>query len=302
MRLLSRLRDLFKEPDMPDQAPIDPSNPIPPPAPAPVERPLVRLVKKYGPWLASAAVGAIIAYLTGTPYVPPPLPQQVAPPEVEYVPTFGWVQDPAAIEANADPAKTLQFANTDAGKLAFGDDDADVYLWRLVRKAAGHQPTEDWYPNVNQEQVGCCVGCGNKHSADVCLAAQVSGGKREEWKPVAVEPIYGGSRVEVGGGQISGDGSVGRWAADWLSKRGGLIPMEKLPDGSDLTVFSPAKARQWGRTGVPDALEPLAKNHPVKSTALVRSADEGWKAIGQAYPIAVCSNQGFRYPLLAFAR
>lgn len=200
----------------------------------------------------------------------------------------GWVQDDDAIAANLNPVLTQQFDQTPAGKAVFGDED--VYLWQAVRKANNRGPP--WYPNVDQKGVGCCVGCGWKHCTDVALAMQIINGGRFEWKPTAVESIYGASRVEVGGGKLRGDGSVGAWAKKAVEAYG-TLPMEQLDGGYDLRVFSPARARQWGSSGIPDLLEPLSKQHTVKGCALVKSWDDVKKAIQQGYPVAVCSNQGF---------
>jgi hypothetical protein len=208
----------------------------------------------------------------------------------EYVPTFGWHADPEAIAANLDPARTLHFSDTPAGKAALGDED--VFLWQAVRRVNNKGPP--WYPNVNQQSVGCCVGCGWKHTVDVCQAVQIAHGAPAEWRPVSVEVIYGGSRVEVGGGRIRGDGSVGAWAADFC-RRWGVVPMAKYAS-VDLTTFSPARARQFGSAGVPAELEGLAKEHPVKSTALVRSWADVKRSIQQGYPVAVCSDVGFDNP------
>jgi hypothetical protein len=215
---------------------------------------------------------------------PPPAPVAFAGP------AFGWVPpSDDQVRAALDPARTVQFADTPAGKAVMAAD-ADVYLWRFVRKAANLDDRA--YPNVNQLSVGCCVGCGWKHAVDIRSAVQIMrDGAREAWKPISVESIYGPSRVEIGKGQIRGDGSVGAWA-DKAVRQVGVLAMEAYP-AADLTVFSPARARQWGQSGMPDALEPTARQHPVKTTALVRTAAEAEKAIRQGYPIAVCSGQGF---------
>lgn len=246
--------------------------------------------------VVAAAVGAALTYLG----VPPKVVERVTEiiREVPATPDGaadgfgpargGWVRDEDAIADNRDPAKTPQFSDTPAGRAALGGED--VLLYRAVRRAAG-KPAP-WYPNVNQLSVGCCVGCGFKHGCDVVQATAILGGAPFEWKPTAVEPIYAGSRVEVGGGRLRGDGSVGRWAKEWLQARGGLVPMEKL-GRYDLTAFNPSRARQWGTTGVPDDLEPEARKHPVKGTALVTSAADVKRALLQGYPVAVCSNVGF---------
>lgn len=273
--------------------------PAPTPSPDPWWKPLVYKIVAY-------AFTAIIAALTarfGFPpapvvervEVPGPAPVWLAEPGKPCVgtedgttrATHGWVRDEQAIAANANPLMTTQFRDTPAGKVAMGDED--TYLWQTVRKVNNKGPP--WYSNVDQKQVGCCVGCGWKHASDICLAAQIAAGAAFEWKPLSVEAIYGGSRVEIGGGKIRGDGSVGAWAAKWVSTYG-VAPMEKY-DSVDLTTFDPSRARDWGKSGVPADVEAVAKLHPVKSTALVRTWADVKRAIQQHFPIAVCSDQGF---------
>lgn len=269
----------------------DPTRYPDPPAP----RDWRRALAPYLPWLTRLLI--VVATALATRYGVPPavievvkeLPVPVlAPAEPgEYAPTQGWFRDDAQIAANLDPAATPQFDATPAGRAALGDED--VFLWQSVRKVNARGPP--WYPNVNQQSVGCCVGCGFKHCADVVQATAILGGRPFEWKPVSVEVIYGGSRVEVGGGRISGDGSVGAWAAKWV-KDYGVVPMARY-DGIDLSAFSPARAREFGRAGVPPAIEQLAREHPVKGTALVKSWADVKRAVQQGYPVAVCSDQGF---------
>lgn len=199
----------------------------------------------------------------------------------------GWVRDEAAIAANLDPAVTLHFESTAAGKVARGDED--VFLFRAVRQAAARAPP--WYPNIDQGPTGSCVGAGHKHGVDVAQGVQIVSGTPAEFKPVSAEAIYAFSRVEVGGGKIRGDGSVGAWAAKAL-QRFGVLAME--PHGRiDLSQYSATRAREWGRTGVPDELEPTAAKHVVKSAALVKSWADVKRSIPQGYPVTVCSNVGF---------
>lgn len=260
-----------------------------------VQKPWWKEYRSLIAWVVVSLTMAVAGAIGGWEAKPLPPPVVVEKPVL--VPTLdefkygqGWVADPDAIAVNRDPVKTLQFSRTPAGKAALGEGDA--LLYRAVRKAGGY--AADKYPNVNQESVGCCVGCGFKHSADASLACAIAAGERFQWKPIAVEPIYAGSRVEVGGGQIRGDGSLGQWAAAWVKDKGGLVPMERFGK-YDLTAFSPARARQWGArgAGVPDELEPAAREHQVKGTALVTTVAEARRAMQQGYAIAVCSNVGF---------
>lgn len=275
-----------------------PDNPIPDPQPAPPAAPQTWW-QAYRPliiWVVLTVVSSLLSALLGVQMAPTPPPtfveveKYVPMPDAasaEYAPTQGWVRDDVQIAANLDDAKTLHFAQTPAGKAVMGDDD--VFLWQAVRKVNNKGPP--FYPNVNQQSVGCCVGCGFKHAADVVQAVQIVGGSKEQWKPLSVECIYGASRIDIGRGQISGDGSLGRWAADAVQKVG-AAPMEKI--GSiDLTTFSPARAREYGRSGVPADVKAVAKEHPVKGAALVTSWADAKRAIGQGYPVAICSDQGF---------
>jgi hypothetical protein len=68
--------------------------------------------------------------------------------------------------------------------------------------------------------------------------------------------------------------------------------MEKI-GADDLSTFDPQRARDWGNRGVPAELERVAREHPVRDTALVKSWEDVKRAISQGYPVAVCSDQGF---------
>jgi hypothetical protein len=115
----------------------------------------------------------------------------------------------------------------------------------------------------------------------------------EEFKDIAEEVTYAGSRVEIGKGRISGDGSVGAWAAQFVQKWG--VVAREVHGKYDLTNYDQARCRAWGRTGVPDDLEPTARNHPVSSITQIKTLDELKKALSQGYGVAVCSDQGFSY-------
>ncbi|MFM8271388.1 MAG: hypothetical protein ACKODX_03555 [Gemmata sp.] len=247
---------------------------------------------------ALAALLAMVLGAVGGARLAPPRPVEVerraeparpapAGPGFDPPPT-GWVRDEDVIAANLDPVETLHFDTTPAGRAARGDED--VFLYRLVRKVNGR--AAPWYPNIDQGDVGCCVGAGAKHGCDVVQATAIAAGAGFEWKPASAEVIYAGSRIDVGGGQLRGDGSVGAWARRYLKEKGGIAPMEQI-GAHDLTAFSPARARQWGRTGVPPEVQAVARAHPVKGAALVTRAADVKRAVAQGYPVVVCSDVGF---------
>ena len=135
-------------------------------------------------------------------------------------------------------------------------------------------------------------GCfGTASAIEHLLCVQAANGANEDYRDLVQEVIYGGSRVEIGGGKIRGDGSIGAWAAKFVSQYG-VVP-RGTHGTRNLSAYSESLCREFGRSGVPDDLEAIAKQHPVRSVALVRSWSECQAAIRNGYPIAVCSNQGF---------
>lgn len=213
-------------------------------------------------------------------------------------PPMGWIDDQNAVWAAAGRLETagngpavFAFA-APALKAAGVADDEPTFLWMAERKVLGRL-----LPSWDQKSVGSCVsfGCG-RAVQDVLLQEVATGAGTWPGAEVATEPIYAGSRVEVGGGQLSGsDGSVGAWAAEWVRKWGVLLCREYDLGGQryDLTTYSEARARQWGDAGCPDPLEPEARLHPVTATAMVRDAGELWAAVGGGKGVSVASSQGF---------
>lgn len=208
----------------------------------------------------------------------------------EYVGT-GWVNDQDAVLAVLDDwarrgrPVTLSQA---APALITGDDDAPVFFWLNELAILGRR-LDTW----NQKGVGSCVGFGSTRAAQDLLLAEIAGGEPEQWPGAegCPEVTYGGSRVEVGGGQIRGDGSVGVWASEFFTRFGYLT--RGIYGNLNLTQYDESTCRRLGSGGLPPELETLAKAHPVRTSALTRTGAEGWAAIGGFKPISVCSNRGF---------
>lgn len=202
----------------------------------------------------------------------------------------GWVDDPEAVKVAAAQIAIKQGMPIEFSKVAqnaiAGDDNKDSFLWRAEETVLGKR-LGSW----DQGPIGTCVSFGWGRGAQDVLLGNIADGAAEEWKSqVATEPIYGGSRVEVGGGRIRGDGSVGAWAARWCSEWGMLFRQQY--GDIDLSAYSVEISRTWGYRGVPNALEPEAKKFPL-TVAQVQSASDVWAAIGNGYSVPVCSNVGF---------
>lgn len=198
----------------------------------------------------------------------------------------GWVCDPDEVKAVADTLEVKVFADTPAGQV--GDLPRSVYGWKLYEQLMARGP-----PVKNQGQVGSCVSFGTNAAVERTLVAEIVArkGSPAEWSRFTEEATYGGSRVEIGGGRIRGDGSVGAWAAQFVT-RYGMVPRKKY-DSIDLTTYSESLCRQWGDRGVPAEFEEVARRFPVKAFVQVKSLDDVTKSLSQGYFIAVCSNQGF---------
>src|SRR4030095_3656069 len=96
------------------------------------------------------------------------------------------------------------------------------------------------------------------------------------------------SRVEYG--NLDGsyeDGSRGAWASAAVLQ-GGTLSRQRLGG------YDPNRAKNWGASGLPDDLEPEAREHRIRKATLVRTFEEARDAIANGAPIAVWSLQGFK--------
>ena len=265
----------------------------PTPTPPPTWRdylPPAATVRTVALYLLTAAL-SVVAARYGFP--PPPklveveVVKQVPAPVVADAPPViptGWVADPDEVQAVVGRIHPPVFRDTPAGQAE--DLPPAVYLWKAYEKLPIRGP-----PIKNQGQVGSCVSFGTNAAVERTLAAEVAAGQPWEWVRFTEEATYGGSRVEVGGGRIRGDGSVGAWAAEFVTKWG-MLPRQKY-DQADTTTYSESLCRQWGDRGVPDNLEPVTRKYPVKDTTRITTWADAKKANASGYGIAVCSNQGF---------
>jgi hypothetical protein len=200
----------------------------------------------------------------------------------------GWVPDPKEVDKVLGAMKHPVFGVAAAPIRDSGKGKVVLLHKALFQVAPGYR--------THEQTIGDCVSHGWGSGIDVLKAVQIAAGAREEWTgETATEIVYAASRVEVGGGRLgNGDGSIGAWAAQAVSETVGTLVRGKY--GSlDLTEYSGATAKKLGRrgAGVPDELEPQAREHPVKVVSMVQTYEEARDAIANGYPVAVCSNRGF---------
>jgi hypothetical protein len=200
---------------------------------------------------------------------------------------YGWTPNKASLEdfirRHSNPYVSQQ------NKEIKGDGTGKiVMLHKALERVSGRK-----YEPHDQEGPDC-VSHGFALGVDILSAVQIAL-KRfpQRWAGfAATEPIYGGSRVEIGGYTGRGGGSTGHWGAEWIS-RYGILLRQKYPGGYDFTRYDWPKAYEYGRQGCPDPLEPTTKLHPVKTVALCKSYQECIDCIANGMPVVVCSNVGF---------
>lgn len=214
----------------------------------------------------------------------------------------GWVDDQQQVIEVCQSLPTPFYAGPEP------IEGKDVFLWQIFDKIAGKPLGKDI------QRIGDCVSWGFKHFYDITQAVQIdlqlktlasqlgpdtpefktaSDAVLFEFKECSSEAIYGLSRVEIGGGQIRGDGSVGAWAAKALYRFGGISRAYLQSKGLNPN-YDPQRAKDWGYRGLPDEMEPEAKEHGLMAEmSLVTDARSAAFHIQNGRPVPVCSNVGF---------
>lgn len=197
---------------------------------------------------------------------------------------FGWIKNE---EETKKFLSTLPHPTFDeaAPHLKGYGEGKDVFLWEVEPKVLGSY-SKSW----DQGSLGSCVAKGSGRAAQILLMLQIVAGNGEWRGEVAREPIYGGSRVNVGGQRGSySDGSTGSWAAKWLNTVGGIV----LYGSEGLEgYYNIERCRQWGAQGVSQKYVDLAKKHPIQDVTMVTTAAQARDAIAAGFPISICGSTG----------
>lgn len=195
---------------------------------------------------------------------------------------MGWHRDPDEVDWVCQSLPDPYFASAARGLYGTGRNQT-VMLYKAWKDVYG---SYFLYP---KQSIGCCVSRGWSEGVDLLQCVQISIGRSvETFNPTSHEAIYGFARVDIGGGRLGeSDGAVGAWAAKAVSTIGTVSQEDVGFEYSDL------KAREWGSLGVPEGIKAKAKDHLVRSVAMVRTYDELCDAISNGYPVPVCSSQGF---------
>lgn len=147
---------------------------------------------------------------------------------------------------------------------------------------------------------GDCMAWSATHNVDVLMGVNIALlKKREQPRALAsIEAQYGFMRVEVSGKKTnySGDGGSPSAAAESVIKCGTLHRLDYETGPHDLRFYDETGGRSgtYGRFGVPDELEPIARQHIVQQVALVTDFNSAVQVLSRGIPI---SNADPRNPI-----
>ena len=240
------------------------------------------------------------------------------------IPSFGgeWVQNPHIAELGACKPSRVQrdrkhFHNTYAVfRGVSGVIKKNVFLYRNLQKQIGEIEPHDQrmilglgVHNIVQPGSVDCIGHAAGMGCDILAATNIHMlGKSEEWKAKAsVEMLYAGSRIEIGQLGRSEEnpdrhnkfkgrpGSHGRWVARFLKEYGVLhrIPYTDGTNSIDLTGYKSKRTKRYRDLGVPDWLESIAREHPIKEFTKVHTGREALDAVCAGQPVLLCSSYEF---------
>jgi len=205
----------------------------------------------------------------------------------------GWTPNQTASDAFLRRVRNPYLSQQTPKAFDGSGKDKVVLLYKYLEQATG----EPLVPH--DQQLGDCVGQAYGLATDILAATQIyKDGLAEKWVgKSSTESAYAGSRFEIGAlvhgnrQMLKFDGSFGAYCAEFLRDYG-VLPRGVYGD-VDLRTYNPQIAKDWGKNGVPDELEPQIKQHPIRSIALVRSYNDCRDAIANGYPVVFCSSVGF---------
>lgn len=209
----------------------------------------------------------------------------------------GWIDDQREVEEVWSAMPTPFFSTPST-------DENDHHNHLFFKEVVG-----TWH-DEGPQLIGDCVSWGNARLVDYTsvlemylqLKDEESKGKsfqdgadefRQIFEFACTEAIYALSRVEIGGQRGSrSDGSVGAWAAKAVTQFGSISRAHL--DRLNLSgKYSGQRAKDWGASGLPDNLEPYAKEHPIADMTPVRTWNDLKFHVQNYRVVAVCSNVGF---------
>jgi hypothetical protein len=160
-------------------------------------------------------------------------------------------------------------------------------VWELAAEVLG----SDLPPG--RQEIGDCVSWGMKQAGERRHIIEIAMGQEEKFRRWFAPWIYATSRNQIGGG-LSGDGSLGSWAAAAVAKYGVLFE-----DDPGVPPYSGQLARSWGSSRNVRSPEygrffDIAADNPCVCVE-IKTVEEAIKMIRDyRRPLTIASLRGFR--------
>jgi hypothetical protein len=171
---------------------------------------------------------------------------------------------------------------SEAPRLMRDAPTGDILLYKAYFEVLGHEPT------YAAQTIGDCVSHGHGHANDLLQCIEMAlDGSDVDYEETFTEYLYAAGR-KAGHMLGWGDGCYGSAMVKAMTT-GGMLPRAVVSNGT----YDGRRAKQWGYSGPPSDLEVAAAAFKLGNAALVTTWDELRAALGNGYPVTVCSNQGF---------
>jgi hypothetical protein len=169
-----------------------------------------------------------------------------------------------------------------------------VLLHQAFDKVLGKQPT------YRKQWIGSCVGRTGGMIGDEQAALLAAAGKIAWPGRTIAAGVYGLARVEIGigthGNRIRGDGASVAYAVEAATTFGLLQEGRHEVNGTIYDLVGKYDdddlCAAWGRDGMPDPLEAIARRFLFQQYAPIRSYEEGRDATAAGYSLWFGTNQG----------
>ena len=205
----------------------------------------------------------------------------------------GWINEPTAVAESLarmeSAGRSVSFAATRSELKGYWQSLVERGSTGVFLQDAETELFGQTQPAFHQ-QIGSCVSMGTARAIqDTAYWALAQRGDIGRPVQIATEPIYAGSRIEIGHGQLGhGDGSIGAWAAEWVHN-GGMLA-RGVYGQIDLTQLRDDLASEWGAPGcgVPAELEAECRTHLVGACHKLDTVVDMADAIAAGHAVAYC--------------
>lgn len=192
----------------------------------------------------------------------------------------GWTPDfptRPVVQASIPPLRL-------AGPYLAADASKSVLLYKVWKEVFSDYPT---YP---AQEIGDCESFGHGHAHDLLQTIEAYLGDLDASAihRTCTEAFYAAGR-EAGNMLGYGDGCYGS-AMLKAAQTLGVLCYADLP--ADQQTYSGRRAKQWGRSGLPDDLKSIAANRKLQG-AMLSSSDDMIAALQAGHPCTISTARGF---------